>query len=389
MTHRALRGLDLAVAVAAAAVGLLAMGPTRGGLAAQEHEGPEPPAIAAAEDTPPELSPDRNGLLRTDLVRVADHPERRVVELVIGPVSLPDGGPHLRPPVQLATLPLEGWLHGFDWSIRDASGEELPARLLHHVNLIDPDRRELFAPIPRRVMAAGRETSEERMPAILGYPIERGTRLLVSSMFAPLEGRSVEEAFLHIRLHYSPADDPGLVRPRNVYPFYVDVMGPVGPKEFELPPGVHERSWEGSPAIDGRILAIGGHLHDYAEWIRLEDVTTGERVWETEPERDASGRVVGVPTGRLWWRGGVRIHRDHVYRISVRYRNPTDEPAPDGAMGALGGIVLADRAEWPELDRTDVAYVADLRNTLEKPTEAHDHGMGAMGHEHPAEDGSR
>lgn len=340
------------------------------------------PDPASAAPAPPDLSPERNELVRADLVRVVDHPDERTLELVIGPVSLPAGGAHLRPPVQLAHLPVGGWLHGFDWTIRDGSGEELPARLLHHVNLIDPDRRELFAPVPRRVMAAGRETSRERMPAILGYPIEAGTRVLVSSMFAPLEETSVEEAYLHIRLHYTLEDDRGLVRPRSVYPFYLDVMGPVGAKEFELPPGVHGRSWEGSPAIDGRILAIGGHLHDYAQWIRLEDVTTGEVIWETEPEKNGSGRVVGVPTGKLWWRGGVRIHRDHLYRISVQYRNPTESPAPDGAMGALGGIVLADRAEWPALDRTDAAYVADLRNTLEKPTEGHDHGRGGMEHDH-------
>ncbi|MGH7541261.1 MAG: hypothetical protein ACRELC_09700, partial [Gemmatimonadota bacterium] len=307
-----------------------------------------------------------------------DHPEETTLELVIGPMSLPAGGAHFRPPVQLATLPIEGWLHGFRWEMRDARGAPLPDRVLHHVNLIDPDRRELFAPIPRRVMAAGRETSAERMPGVLGYPVEAGTRVLISAMFAGLEARSIDAAYLHLRLDYTPKHDPGLIRPREVYPFYLDVMGPVGEKEFSLPPGEHGRSWEGSPAIDGRILAIGGHLHDYARWIRLEDVTTGDVLWETEPERSPEGRVVGVPTARLWWRGGIRIHRDHVYRISVLYRNPSDAPAPDGAMGALGGILLADRAEWPELDRTDVAYVTDLRNTLEKPNQAHDHAMGVM-----------
>lgn len=314
------------------------------------------------------------------LVRVELDESARVVELVVGPVALPAGGMHHRTPVQLATLPVEGWLHGFEWEMRDAAGDVLPDRLLHHVNLIDPDHREVFSPIARRLMAAGRETKRERMPGVLGVPLEPDSRVLVSAMFASLDEESFEEAYLHVRLDYTPADDPGLIAPRDVYPFYMDVMGPVGEKEFDLPPGTHERSWEGSPAVDGRLLAIGGHMHDYADWIRLEDVTTGKVVWETEPAADEVGRVTGVPTGKLWWRGGARIHADHVYRISVRYTNPLDVPAPDGAMGALGGVILADRSNWPAFDRHDQAYATDLRNTLEKPNEAHGHGaMGDAG----------
>jgi len=362
------------------ALAALALAP--GGLGAQEaepqHAHPGTPAPADSAETahagPPPLPAE------SPLVRVEVDEGARIVELVVGPVSLPAGGMHQRPPVQLATLPVEGWLHGFEWEMRDAGGNPLPDRLLHHVNLIDPDHREVFSPIARRLMAAGRETKRERMPGILGVPLERDSRVLVSAMFASLEEESFEQAYLHVRLDYTPAGDPGLIAPRDVYPFYMDVMGPVGEKEFDLPPGTHARSWEGRPAVDGRLLAVGGHVHDYADWIRLEDVTTGKVVWDTEPTVDEEGRVSGVPTGKLWWRGGARIHADHVYRISVQYTNPLDVPAPDGAMGALGGVILADRSRWPAFDREDEAYATDLRNTLEKPNEAHDHGaMGDMG----------
>lgn len=350
-----------------------------------------PGAAAAQEDHPamdhrqqvtgPSL-PERN-----ELVRVVDHPEEREIEIVIGPVDLPARGPHLRAPIQLATLPVEGWLHGFEWEMRDGQGNLAPDRLLHHVNFIDPDHRELFSPIPRRILAAGRETREQRMPRFLGYPLEPGTRVLISAMFANPSDTHYREAYLHVRLSYSLEGD-GLVAPRDVYPFYLDVMGPVGEKEFPVPPGVTTMSWEGSPAIEGRILAVGGHLHNFAEWIRLEDVTEDEVLWETEPEVNEEGEVVAVPTGKLWWRAGVKLHTDHVYRISVQYRNPTTEPAPDGGMGAIGGIVYAPDAEWPPMDKGAVAYVEDLRNTLEKPSRAHGHGHGAMDHEE-GDDGSR
>ncbi|WP_420636583.1 hypothetical protein [Candidatus Palauibacter sp.] len=106
----------------------------------------------------------------------------REAEIVIGPVALPAAGPHLRPQVQLAELPLAGWLHGFSWDMRDRNGNPLPDRLLHHVNVIDPDNRELFSSVPRRVLAAGRETKSVRLPSVLGIPVASGARVLVSAM---------------------------------------------------------------------------------------------------------------------------------------------------------------------------------------------------------------
>ncbi len=305
--------------------------------------------------------------LGSELVNIVDHPDDRVLELVIGPAQLATQGHHLRLPIQLIELPFEGWLHGFEWEITDSEGQRLPDDLLHHINLIDPDRRELFSPTPRRVAAAGRETTKQEMPHLIGYPVQPGTRFLVSVMFARPTERDYEEVYLHARLIYSlKADD--LLKPRDVYPFYLDVMGPVGPKSFDIPPGGTVRSWTGSPAIDGRILAIGAHLHDHALFIRLEDVTEGKVVWETEPNRAPDGHVTGVSTAHLWWRGGVKIYKDHQYRILVEYENSTDSFNPEPGMGEIGGMLLASGdAEWPELDRRDPDYMADLNNTLEAP----------------------
>ncbi|NIR44456.1 MAG: hypothetical protein GWM93_09830, partial [Gemmatimonadetes bacterium] len=207
---------------------------------------PEPPSLADLPD---------------QLVRVVEHPDEEVLEVIIGPAELEAGGHHLRLPVQLMEVPFAGWLHGFEWEIRNAAGEKLPDDLLHHVNFIDPDHRELFAPIPRRVAAAGRETDKLEVPHLIGYPIEANTRLLVSAMLAAPDERNYQDVYLHVRFFYSKAGE-NFIAPRDIYLFYVDVMGPVGLKDFPVPPGRTVKSWEGSPAIDGRILAIGGHLHN-------------------------------------------------------------------------------------------------------------------------------
>jgi hypothetical protein len=315
---------------------------------------------------------------RSELVTVEDHPDERVIDFVIGPLDLPVGMAHLRLPIQLVEMPVDGWMHGYSVSMEDAEGHALPMDLLHHVNFIDPDKRDIFSPIARRIVAAGRETSEKRLPELIGYPIRAGDRVLISSMFANPVGVDFPDAYLRVRLSYSREED-GFMQPRDVYPFYLDVMGPVGAKDFQVPPGRTVRSYETSPAVEGRILGMGGHIHDYATALRLEDVTSGKVLWEAEPQYNDEGRLVGVSESRLWIRGGIKVVPDHVYRIQVEYDNPLDHPAPDGGMGEIGGVIwTAKNVVWPDFERDDPMYVADLINTLEAPEKAGGHGRHGL-----------
>jgi hypothetical protein len=315
----------------------------------------------------------------SELIRVDDQPEERVVDFVIGPLNLPADMGHLRPPIQIAENPVDGWLHGFEVTMEDPNGKPLPMDLLHHVNFIDPDKRDVFAPIARRVIAAGRETSEKKLPALLGYPIQAGDRMIISSMFANPTGKEVPEAYLRVRIFYSLEED-GFMQPRDVYPFYLDVMGPVGAKDFAVPPGKTVHAYEASPVIEGRILGIGGHLHDYATVLRLEDVTEGKILWEAEPEYNGEGRLTGVSEDLMLMTGGVKVSPDHTYRIYVEYENPMEHPTPDGGMGEIGGVIWVSKdVVWPEFSREDPVYVADLINTLEAPEKAGGHGHGDHG----------
>ena len=331
---------------------------------------------ARAEDARPEIP--HTG---TEYTRVELHEDENVVELVIGPVELPDGMPHLRLPIQMMRMPLDGWLRGYSWRITDEDGDPLPDALLHHVNFADPDHRQLFDPTARRVLAAGRETTEAMLPPVVGIPFQEGTRYMVSAMFANATGRDHPEAYLHVDLHYLE-EDRGLIRPHDVYPFYLDVMGPVGTKDFAVPPGRTVKAWEGSPAIDARILGAGGHLHDFATRLRLVDLTTGEVLWSTRPNASDDGRVHSIPEGRFWWRGGIAIRSDHRYRVEVVYENPGDEPAPLGGMGVVAGVVMpAPDARWPAFDRSNPAYREDLMNHVTAPMRltGHGHGHGSGG----------
>lgn len=330
------------------------------------------PADAAGLDAPELPSPDG------EMVTVRTFVEDRLVEFAIGPLDLAAGMEHLRIPIQMALFPVDGWIQGFEVRMVDGEGNELPMDLLHHVNFIDPDKRELFSTISRRVMAAGRETTSEQLPGVIGYPVAEGDRMLIAAMFANALGVDYPDAHLIVHFSYRGESD-GFLQPRDVYPFYLDVMGPMGDKDFPLEPGRTVQYWEGKPAVSGRILAIGGHLHDHAVKLSLTDVTSGKTVWEVGPEVNEEGRVTGVESNTFLWTLGRKIFADHTYRISVEYDVGPDEVAPDGGMGTIGGVVWVDKdTEWPAFDDGDDMYVADLINTLAAPDNLHGHGGHSM-----------
>lgn len=306
--------------------------------------------------------------------------EAREIVFEMQPVDMPARADHFsaeQPPAHLGTFPAAGWIHGYTAELVDDRGNEVPRELLHHVNLIAPDQRELFSPIMRRLGAAGTETAPVRLPRLLGYPIEEGERLLVTAMVHNPTGTSYDGVRVRIRMPYTPKS--AWIDPIEVYPFYMDVMPPAGTHAYDLPPGRSEKSWEGSPAVSGRILGMGGHLHDNAVALRLEDRTTGELVWETRPEFDEDGRVVGMPQGKFWWKLGIPIRSDHTYSLTAIYDNPGDT-IPAGAMGALGGIITAGRDErWPAPNPDHPDYEKDVAVTTAGGAYGHEHGGMMMG----------
>ena len=311
-------------------------------------------------------------------IELRDNPDAKEFVISIGPIDLPAmsqqtghdheaGGEHhgvmFLPPVQEVAIPFDAYLYGFRYELVDADGNEVPSQLLHHLNVIDPEHRDLFLPISYRVAAVGSETGPLRMPWLLfGQPVEAGQRLVIAAMLHNPTGTAYRGVTVNFIFQYVKPGRPWPLFP--VYSFQVDVAFPAGDKDFDLPPGRTTKSWEGSPSIDGRIVAIGGHLHDYAVNVTLEDVTDGKQIWQGEPILDDEGRLVGVTLGRLYRRLGVRIHTDHVYRVSVTYDNPTQDTILKGGMGLVAGLFIPGIDEWPAADVTDALYVLDRQHYL-------------------------
>jgi len=344
---------------------------------AEHMPGPNPERIPIVHTTPlaavQKVSAAQSKRRSHPRIEVFEYPERQVLELRIGPVDLDvDDQHHYRSPAHVAAFPFDGYLHGFDWKLTAVAPQpSVPDQMLHHFNIVSPTTRELFVPMAQRLLAAGRETSKESIPPVVGRPFDKGEPMVVVGKFHQATEHDWTGVVLHIYLYYTKKDER-LVHPWAAQPFYLDVMSPTGQttqeghfqKDFPVPPGRTVKRWEGQPSVDGTIVGIGGHLHDYGTTLRLKDVTTGEVLWETHPVTNDQGHVQAVPSERFLWGGGITVSADHRYRFTAIYKNPLDDPSPHRGMGAIGGMIIPS-APWPEADTTHPTYRKELTSFMQ------------------------
>lgn len=318
---------------------------------------------------------------RSGVVGGSSSVESETLVFTVGPLDLDAGADHHgtpQPEPLWDVFPRDGWVQGFRVSVHDATGDTVPSLTLHHVQVLLPQRRELLLPIPFRLMGAGAETRGAALPPGMGVPVQAGDSVLVTAMVHNPGDRSLEGVRIHLELDFLPGP-PGR-RMTEVYPFFLHVTPPEESSSYDLPPGRSVQSWEARPGVDGRVVALGGHLHRYAEEIRLEDAVTGQVIWRARPELDRDGNVVEVPRRHYVWTRGPRLRKDRIYRVSAVYHNPTDQVIADAGMGTLGGV-FRPLGPWPERDPANPLFVLDLDRQLANGT-GQDHG----GHEHHRHD---
>ena len=284
------------------------------------------------------------------------------------------------PPIVRFEMPVSGYLFGVEYELVDANDRRVPRRMLHHFNLIDPSHREMFLPISRRVFAAGQETGPYQMPkTLVGMEFIEGDTWVLSTMLHNPTGQPWNDVRLKIRIRYVRNGLPWPLA--EVIPFQMDTQFPTGDKSFDLPPGKSTQAWEGSPVTEGRIVAIGSHMHEFATRIYLEDVTEGEVVWTGMPIYSEEGRLESTTRGEFYGTYGVVVKPDHVYRVTVEYENPTGETIPEGGMGVIAGLIIPADPEFDfSANDSDSLYVVDrehfMRATMTMDEHSHMDGEG-------------
>ena len=328
----------------------------------------------------------------TPSLKVRIDSTRHEVILSLGPFHLPAApsgeghermhvGGHDNPLLRFA-WPVGGWARGFRIAIHDVQGRPLSRRLLHHINLLHLERRDFLEPIFERTIAAGQETDDVLLPSSIGVRIESRSEMALLTAWANESGEDLHDVMLDLVVPYLA--DNRMPRPQEIRSFGIDLgFRPAESDAFDIEPGrtVHQRDFVAPTS--GRILAVGGHLHDYAESIALVDQTTGKVLFQLKPKTDAAGKVSGVGRKLFGVTGdGLRIRAGRAYRVIAIYQNPLGRTLVNGGMAVLAGVFAPeDAARWPALDRTDPVFLADLAN-LDRLGWVAVAAGGAGGHEH-------
>ena len=318
------------------------------------------------------LSAPSSPSIRDDLrARVELDAKRREVVITAGPFevhSMPAGMKHEdmdmmedhNTPVYRFEWPVQGWMRGFVVEIVDSAGRPIERRLVHHLIVINFDRRQLLYPSYERTFGIGQETEDLALPKTIGVPMKPGTHMGLYLSWANDTGKDLSGILVRLRLKYSPENlNP---RPLAALPIYMDVNLTVGKGNgFTIPAGRSEKAWEFSPAVSGRLLGVGGHLHDYGIGVRLEDAQSGKVLTQVSSKRTPDGKIHGIDRRLFGVAGeGLLLKAGHRYRVVGIYDNPTGEPIK-GAMAHMVGLFApVDYSKWPTLDLSDPTLQDDL-----------------------------
>ncbi len=260
--------------------------------------------------------------------------------------------------------PTTDWLRGFKVEILDRDGHELPQRTMHHMEFINYDRRQLVYPLAERVLGVGEETAPVMLPRTVGVPLDKGMHVAVYLMWNNDTGHDLDGIWYRLTLICSPKNLTP--RPLAALPFKVDINSDPGlPDSYNVPPGGSVKTYNFTIPVSGRLLGVGGHLHDHGVQIRLEDARSGKVIAHVEGIRDKQGHELGVSHELLAVKGrGPHLRAGHPYRLVAVYENPTADTL-HGVMAVMGGLFAPDNIEdWPKIDHTNPEYLKDVASYL-------------------------
>lgn len=284
-----------------------------------------------------------------------------IITLREGPINLPANTSHMKmpqPPDLHWTMPVNAWLLAYSPRLVDANGNEVPGRVLHHTAFWNESRADFLCPNKEEhIFGAGSEMTNWIQIPGYGYHVQKGDEIRVETMVHNPTATSYENVFLEVRIPYQELDTPGLPARKSYYPAWIDAKS-CGGSSYDLKPGKNIKEGVVTLKYSGVLLGVGGHMHDYAKGIVLEDVSRKETVAALDAKVDSHGQLLGMPTVTFFDKGGYKLAAGDVLKTSATYDNPTGKVLRNGAMGIVVGYFV------PE----DDTQMISLRRSAEPPS---------------------
>jgi hypothetical protein len=276
-------------------------------------------------------------------LEVHDDAAVQTLTVRVGPLNLPASSDHTavaQAPTVFLDIPFSGWITAYHPRLVDGAGQPEPGRLLHHVAFYNTARPDFLCPDKQEhIFGAGGEMND--WPALpgFGYRVHKGDRIRISTMFHNPTETSYPRIWLEVKLDYRTASQSEPLK--NVYPAWFDVEE-CGDSAYNLGPGRTLKMGQFKLGFSGRLLAVGGHMHDYARQLDLFNLTRGEDLTALKAQLDSAGRIQSMPIVRFTDRGGYKLEKGDLLRVSAIYDNPLGKSIPEGAMGIVVGYFLPD-----------------------------------------------
>ena len=224
----------------------------------------------------------------------------------------------------------------------DGQGRPVPRGVIHHMIMVNFSRRMLLYSAPERLLGAGTETEDIKVPKTIGVPMKPGMDLGMYVAWHNDTGEDLHGVQMKLRMLWTPKNQNP--PPVNSLPIYMDVNLTVGAQQHvrraarkvgevarvhspgRRPPAGRRRA----PARLRRAGAAGGR----------GDRQGADRRQAT---RDSAGKVSKVSRKLFGVSGeGLKLKGNHRYRVVGEYDNPTGETLVKGAMAHMAGLFTPD-----------------------------------------------
>jgi plastocyanin len=282
--------------------------------------------------------------------------ERKTHTLRFGPISVGKYAA-LKRSNDSATPGVTGSIVAMDANLVDADGQVVPQSqvMLHHLVYFDVGYEgapRYDGTCPKKPAERFYGTSEELRPMTLpdgyGYPIDAQDRWRMAWMVMN-HTSSARKVF--IEAHVTTDDAPGIA---PVKPYWVSVVPCGADPQYTVPGGrapgtshVKRIAWK--VPLDGRIVAVGGHLHGGARRIALGQPRCANRTLVT------SRPTYGPPDDPLY-RVRPPLHEPDPRSISW-WQSATGVPVVAGEELTVSSVYDAERAHMRVMG-IDHVYVA-------------------------------
>jgi len=260
------------------------------------------------------------------------------------------------------TIPEAGYMTSYKATLVDKYGSLVDhhAAHLHHVFWSNPNKTDLtcndsglFRQLGDRFFASGKERTQISLPEGYGYywdnqpppnyPDADPTWVMVHHLMTMIKGYETD-VFVRFDIEFTPADEAELT---EIIPVWLDVRN-CSSSEYDIDKGdgvdgVHEEVWDYEMPIGGQFLAFGGHLHDGGLKLRIDNATSGQKMYVSRAGY-ADGRRPDwdLTTMSAWWGyPGRTVAAGDTVRLRAFYVTSSKR---DGVMGIMMGALLPDPA---------------------------------------------